>query len=86
MADMKKNPVDIQGRNTGKQYSDETGELREGKAKGHPENVEKSGAEAENKNKINQKNSGTSGNPNMEKSRGTDERSNRDSRRSDSSI
>jgi hypothetical protein len=86
MAEMKKNPVNIQGRNTGKQYSDETGELREGKAQGHPENVANSGADTENKNQINPGDSEKTSLPKSEKGFGSDERSNRDSRRSGSSL
>jgi hypothetical protein len=84
MAEMKKRPDGIQDRNTGKQYS-ETGELRAGKAKGHPENV-KDSLDQENNKQINPNESRTMGNPSQEKSRGSDESSNRNSRSSGSSL
>jgi hypothetical protein len=87
MADMKKRPEDVQGsKNTGQQYSDKTGELREGKAQGHPENVNKSKG-GSIKNRQDNPNESRIMNPDLE--RGSDEKSKLNSERrnrNDSSI
>ena len=86
MAEMKKNPDNIQGRNTGKQFSDETGELRDGSAKGHPSYENKTGEKAKKNKQINPNESRIMDSEKSERVRGSDEKPERNARRNGSSL